>query len=56
MASRVSTDTIPDANGTPPWVNFGIVRVNLQSKYSQEGRMGPNTVLQAFLPPSIRGR
>jgi hypothetical protein len=56
MASRVSTDTIPDANTTPPWIDFGLVRVNLQSKYSQEGRMGPNTVLQALLPKSIRGR
>ena len=33
MATRVSTDTIPEANSTPPWLNFGIVRVNLQSKY-----------------------
>ena len=56
MATRVSTDSIPEANSTPPWLNFGIVRVNLQSKYSEETRMGPNTVLQAFLPPSIRGR
>ena len=56
MASRVSSDTLPEANTTPPWIDSGLVRVNLQSKYSQEGRMGPNTVLQAFLPPSVRGR
>ncbi|MBL0169189.1 MAG: hypothetical protein IPP90_00460 [Gemmatimonadaceae bacterium] len=56
MASRVSTDTIPKANSTPPWYNFGLVRVNLQSKYSTEGRMGPNTVLEATLPKSVRGR
>jgi hypothetical protein len=56
MASRVSTDTIPEANTTPPWLDFGLVRVNLQSKNSEEGRMGPNTVLQALLPKSIRGR
>jgi len=56
MASRVSTDTIPKANSTPPWKDFGLVRVNIQSKYSTEGRMGPNTVLQALLPQSIRGR
>lgn len=56
MATRVSTDTIPKANSTPAWLNFGAVRVNLQSKYSQEGRMGPNTVLEATLPKSVRGR
>jgi hypothetical protein len=56
MATRVSTDTIPDANTTPAWLNFGLVRVNIQSKYSQEGFMGPNTVLEAALPKSVRGR
>lgn len=56
MATRVSTDTLPKANSTPAWLNFGLVRVNIQSKYSQEGRMGPNTVLEATLPKSIRGR
>ncbi len=56
MASRVSTDTIPKANSAPAWLNFGLVRVNLQSKFSQEGRMGPNTILQAALPKSVRGR
>lgn len=56
MATRVSTDTIPDANSTPPWYNFGYVRVNLQSKYSQEGRMGPTTLLEGTLPKSVRGR
>jgi hypothetical protein len=56
MATRVSTDTIPDANTTPAWLNFGLVRVNLQSKNSQEGFMGPNTVLEATLPKSVRGR
>ncbi len=56
MASRVSSDSIAKANSTPAWLNFGLVRVNLQSKFSQEGRMGPNTVLEAVLPKSIRGR
>ncbi len=56
MASRVSTDTIPKANTTRPWLDFGLVRVNLQSKFSQEGRMGPNTILEATLPQSVRGR
>jgi hypothetical protein len=56
MATRVSTDTIAKANSTPPWLDFGFVRVNLQSKYSQEGRMGPATVLEATLPKSVRGR
>jgi hypothetical protein len=56
MATRVSTDTIAKANTTPAWLNFGEVRVNLQSKLSAEGRMGPNTVMQAFLPKSVRGR
>lgn len=56
MSTRVSTDTIPDANSTPPWKDFGFVRVNLQSKYSQEGRMGPNTLIEAVLPKSVRGR
>ena len=56
MATRVSTDTLPKANSTPPWRNFGLVRSNLQSKYSQEGRMGPNTILEATLPKSVRGR
>jgi len=56
MATRVSTDTIAKANTTPAWLNFGSVRVNLQSKFSQEGRMGPNTVLEAILPKSVRGR
>ena len=55
MASRVSSDSITKANSTPAWLNFGLVRVNLQSKFSQEGRMGPNTVLEAVLPKSIRG-
>ncbi len=56
MATRVSTDTLPKANSSPPWLNFGLVRVNLQSKFSQEGRMGPATVLEATLPKSVRGR
>ena len=56
MASRVSSDSIAKANSTPAWLNFGLVRVNLQSKFAQEGRMGPNTVLEAVLPKSIRGR
>lgn len=56
MATRVSTDTLPKANGTPPWLDFGAVRINIESKYAQEGRMGPATVMQATLPKSVRGR
>lgn len=56
MATRVSTDTIAKANTNPAWFNFGFVRVNLESKYAQEGRMGPVTVLEATLPKSVRGR
>lgn len=56
MASRVSADTIAKANSTPAWLNFGEVRVNLQSKFAAEGRMGPNTLMLAFLPKSVRGR
>ena len=63
MATRVSTDSLPKANTdknklgvVQPWLNFGSVRVNLQSKYSVEGKMGPNTVLAATLPSSVRGR
>lgn len=56
MATRVSTDTIAKANTNPAWLNFGFVRVNIESKYAQEGRMGPATVLEATLPKSVRGR
>lgn len=56
MATRVSTDSLPKANSTPAWLNFALVRVNLESKYSQEGRMGAATVLEATLPKSVRGR
>lgn len=56
MASRVSTDTIPKANSTPAWLDFGFVRVNLESKFAAEGTMGANTVLEGTLPKSVRGR
>jgi hypothetical protein len=56
LASRLSADTIPDAAGSPAWKNYGFVRVNLQPKAGIEGRMGSATILQATLPPSIRGR
>jgi len=56
MATRVSTDSLPKANSTPAWLNFGLVRVNLESKFAAEGKMGANTVLQATLPKSVRGR
>lgn len=56
MASRLKADTIPDATGSPAWKNYGFVRVNLQPKAGIEGRMGSATILEATLPPSIRGR
>ena len=56
MATRVSTDTLPKANSTPAWLDFGFVRINLESKYAAEGTMGPVTVLEATLPKSVRGR
>lgn len=56
MATRVSADSLSEANSTPAWRDFAYVRVNLQSKYSVEGVMGPSTVLEATLPKSVRGR
>ena len=56
MASRLSADTIADAKGSPAWKNYGFVRVNLQPKTGIEGRMGSATILEATLPPSVRGR
>lgn len=56
MATRVSTDTLPKAVSTKPWLDFGAVRVNIESKYAQEGRMGPATLVEATLPKSVRGR
>ncbi len=56
MATRVSADTLAEANSSPAWKDFGFVRVNLQSKYSAEGVMGPVTILEATLPKSVRGR
>jgi hypothetical protein len=56
MASRISADSVPKANSTPAWLDFGMVRVNIESKYAQEGVMGPATILEATLPKSVRGR
>lgn len=56
MGTRLSTDTIAKAQAPAPWRNFGFVRINLQPKAGIEGRMGSATLMEATLPPSIRGR
>ncbi|MFN5582042.1 hypothetical protein [Gemmatimonas sp.] len=56
MGARLSADSLPKAQGTTPWRNFGFVRINLEPKAGREGRMGSATLLEATLPPSIRGR
>lgn len=56
MRTRVSADSLPKARGTPPWKEFGLVAVTLESKRSVEGKMGSSIIMQAFLPKSIRGR
>ncbi|WP_353266445.1 hypothetical protein [Gemmatimonas sp.] len=56
MGTRLSSDSLPKAQGTKPWIDFGFARVNLQPKAGIEGRMGSATILEATLPPSIRGR
>lgn len=56
MATRLSTDTIAKAQAPAPWRDFGFLRINLQPKAGIEGRMGSATLLEATLPPSIRGR
>ena len=56
MRTRVTADSIPKAQGTRPWKEFGLVAVTLESKRSIEGKMGSSIIMQAFLPKSIRGR
>lgn len=56
MGTRLSTDTIAKAQAPAPWRNFGFLRINLQPKAGIEGRMGSATLMEATLPPSIRGR
>jgi len=56
MRTRVSADSLPKAQGTPPWKEFGLVAVTLESKSAPEGKMGSSIIMQAFLPKSIRGR
>jgi hypothetical protein len=56
MGTRLSSDSLPKAQGSRPWIDFGLVRVNLQPKAGVEGRMGSATLLEATMPPSIRGR
>jgi hypothetical protein len=56
MRTRVSADSIPKAQGTPPWREFGQMVVTLESKEATEGRMGPAIIMNATLPKSIRGR
>jgi hypothetical protein len=55
MNNRASADTMPKA-GKPPFKEFGFVNVTLQNKAAPESRMGATIVMQATLPPSIRGR
>jgi hypothetical protein len=56
MRTRVSADSLPKAQGTKPWREFGLVAVTLESKRAVEGKMGSSIIMQAFLPKSIRGR
>ena len=55
MNNRASADTMPKA-GKPAFKEFGFVNVTLQNKAAPESRMGATIVMQAILPPSIRGR
>lgn len=56
MRTRVSADSLPKAQGTKPWKEFGLVAITLESKNATEGRMGSSIIMQAFLPQSVRGR
>lgn len=56
MGARLSADTLPKAQGSTPWRDFGFVRVNLEPKAGIEGRMGSATLMEATLPASVRGR
>ena len=57
MGSRVSADTVAKAKSPLGfWLDFAIVNVTLESRFAQEGRMGPAIVTTTVLPGSIRGR
>ncbi|MBL0937351.1 MAG: hypothetical protein IBJ03_00540 [Gemmatimonadaceae bacterium] len=60
MNQRVKLDTISDRSSLGPaerpLKEFGFVNVTLQSKAAPEGRMGAGIIMQAALPPSMRGR
>ena len=61
MNQRVKLDTISGASGTlgpaeRPLKEFGFINVTLQSKAAPQGVMGAGIIMQAALPPSMRGR
>ena len=60
MNQRVKLDTLSQKQklgpATRPLKEFGWVNVTLQSKAAASGRMGAGIIMQAILPPSIRGR
>ena len=58
MGSRLVGDTIAKAkSGTNLfWRDFAIINITLESRFAQEGRMGPAIVMTQLLPQSIRGR
>jgi hypothetical protein len=57
MGTRAVADTIAKAKtGAAPWQDFALVYVTLESRFAQEGRMGPAIVMAATLPASVRGR
>lgn len=61
MNQRVKLDTISGASGAlgpaeRPLKEFGFINVTLQSKAAPQGVMGAGIIMQAALPPSIRGR
>jgi hypothetical protein len=61
MNQRVKLDTISGASrklgpADRPLKEFGFINVTLQSKAAPQGVMGAGIIMQAALPPSIRGR
>lgn len=61
MNQRVKLDTITGASAKlgpaeRPLKEYGFINVTLQSKAAPMGRMGSAIVMQATLPPSMRGR
>jgi hypothetical protein len=59
MNQRIKLDSLPAAKLGPasrPLKEYGVLNVTLQSKAAVLNKMGAGIIMQAFLPPSIRGR